>query len=133
MPLTNTQVSQSKPKEKDYRLTDGMGLYMLDKKSGSKYWRIDYSIHAKRKTLAVGVYPAISLKQARQARDTAKEQIAQGIDPSQQKKADADQVRTDAANTFQMVAALWLERKAHESAKTTVVESGRLLFSIWFR
>ena len=112
MPLTNTQVSQSKPQEKDYKLSDVSGLYLLVKKSGAKYWRMDYRINGKRPTLALGVYPAVSLKQARAARDVAKEQIAQGIDPSRKKKQDKLQARATAVNTFERVAREWHKSKA---------------------
>lgn len=127
MPLTNTQVSQSKPKEKDYRLPDVNNLYLLVKPTGRKYWRYDYAINGKRKTLAIGVYPAVSLKRAREVHKEAQELKAQGIDPSQKKQADALQTRLDTANTFQKIAELWIERKAHESKQATVNNIERCL------
>jgi len=119
MKLTNTQVSQSKANpNKDTKLSDGAGLYLHIKKAGGKYWRMSYRFHAKQKTLAIGVYPAVSLKQARDARTKAKEQLAQGIDPSQKKQADKLQVRIEAANTFETVGKLWHEKKSHEWSVT---------------
>jgi len=61
-------------------------MYLLVKPNGGKYFRLDYRIHGKRKTYAIGVYPETSLKKARQIRDTVKKQIAEGIDPMLEKK-----------------------------------------------
>ncbi|WP_444925833.1 Arm DNA-binding domain-containing protein [Microbulbifer sp. TRSA002] len=66
MALTDTQIKQAKPSDKDQWLTDGQGLRLLIKPTGSKYWRLKYRFQGKQKTLALGVYPSVSLKQARQ-------------------------------------------------------------------
>ena len=113
MPLTNTQVSQSKPRERDYKISDVSGLYLLVKKSGAKYWRMDYRINGKRPTLAIGVYPAISLKQARLARDRAKELVAQGIDPNTEKKKEKRLAKMRVSNTFEAVARDWHKSKSN--------------------
>ncbi|MFA7554321.1 MAG: integrase family protein [Spongiibacteraceae bacterium] len=81
MVLTAIAVKSAKPKEKDYKLTDGRGLYLLIKKNGSKYWRQKYRIAGKEKLLALGVYPETSLAEAREQRDLARKKIAEGIDP----------------------------------------------------
>ena len=73
-------------------------------KAAGKYWRMDYAIHGKRKTLAIGVYPAVSLAQARKARDAAKAQLAQDIDPSTAKRKEKAARAAQAANTFEAVA-----------------------------
>lgn len=86
MKLTNTQVKNAKPKAKAYKLTDGEGMYLLVHPNGSKYWRLNYRFQAKQKTLALGVYPLISLAEAREARNEAKTHIAKGIDPNELKK-----------------------------------------------
>mgnify|MGYP000149051080 CR=1 FL=1 len=83
--------------------SDGGGLYLHVKAAG-KYWRMDYAIHGKRKTLAIGVYPAVSLAQARKARDAAKAQLAQDIDPSTAKRKEKAARAAQAANTFEAVA-----------------------------
>lgn len=69
MKLTNTQVKNAKPKLKAYKLTDGEGMYLLVHPNGSKYWRLNYRFQSKQKTLALGVYPLISLAEAREARN----------------------------------------------------------------
>ena len=83
--------------------TDGGGMYLLVNKAG-KYWRMNYRFADKRKTLALGVYPAVSLEEARQAREKARKRLAQGVDPNAAKKEDRQTTATAAANTFEAVA-----------------------------
>lgn len=80
-PLTDIQIKNAKPQQKNYRLSDGQGLYLLVTKAGSKLWRLDYCFDGKRKTLSIGQYPTISLESARQKKKEAAEQVAKGIDP----------------------------------------------------
>lgn len=87
MPLTNTAVQNAKPKEKSYRLFDGGGLYLEVMKTGAKYWRMKYRFAGKEKRLAIGVFPQISLKEARVKREAAKKLLIEGIDPSEHKQA----------------------------------------------
>ena len=86
MPLTNTVISNAKPQEKAYKLSDKDGMYLLVHPNGSKYFRLDYRFAGKRKTLALGVYPEISLKDAREKMYTIKKQINDGIDPGESRK-----------------------------------------------
>jgi len=107
MKLKDIQCRNAKPKEKAYKLSDGAGMYLEVAPSGSKYWRLKYRILKKEKRLALGVYPEISLAEAREKRDGAKKLIREGIDPiehKRQKKATAIQ---NAENTFQAVALEW--------------------------
>ena len=67
MPLTDIQIKQAQASTKDIWLTDEKGLRLLVKKNGSKYWRLKYRFQGKQKTLAIGVYPEVSLKDAREA------------------------------------------------------------------
>ena len=83
--------------------TDGGGMYLLVNKGG-KYWRMNYRFADKRKTLALGVYPAVSLAKARQRRDKARELLADGLDPSTAKREAKQASATAAANTFELVA-----------------------------
>lgn len=78
---SDVAVRNAKPSEIQYRLTVGQGLYLLVMPSGQKYWRLDYSIHGRRKTFAIGSYPTVSLKDAKKKRDDAKAMVADGIDP----------------------------------------------------
>ncbi len=81
MPLTKKQIRNIKPEEKIRRYTDGGGLYLEVNPNGGKYWRYAYRFGGKRKNLALGVYPRISLKQAREAHRQAKSLLTQGTDP----------------------------------------------------
>lgn len=114
MALTDTFIKQAKPSGKPAgdKHTDGDGMYLLIKPTGGKYWRMDYTIHGKRKTLAIGVYPATSLAQARKLRLAAREQIAQGIDPSAAKQEAQQARKLAAANTFELVAREFHQLKA---------------------
>jgi integrase len=110
MPLTDTAIRSAKPGNKPIKLSDGEGLYLEVAPSGGKWWRLKYRFHGKEKRISLGVYPAISLKEARKRRDEAKEQIAHGLDPSEQKKAVkvatiAEQKEKE--NTFEAVAREW--------------------------
>ena len=97
---------------------DGSGMYLLVN-AGGKYWRMDYRFADKRKTLALGVYPAVSLAKARVKRDTARKLLADGTDPSTAKQADK-QAKADAAeHTFERVAREWLTKTAADRMSTT--------------
>lgn len=111
MPLTNTAVKSAKPKKKQYRLTDGQGMYLLIKPSGKKYWRLDYALHGKRKTFAIGTYPAISLKNSRLLRTRAKALVSDGIDPVQYRHKVQEKQKDLAANTFEVLALEWLTKQ----------------------
>ncbi|ELE6755627.1 DUF4102 domain-containing protein, partial [Salmonella enterica] len=86
MKLNARQVETAKPKDKPYKMADGGGLYLLVKTNGSRYWRLKYRIDGKEKLLALGVYPDVSLADARAKRDEARKGIAGGIDPLELKK-----------------------------------------------
>ena len=86
MPLTDTAIRNAKPKHRQYKLSDEKGLYLLVRESGKKYFRFDYRFIGKRKTLALGVYPDVSLAAARKKRDEARGLLNDGVDPSQHKR-----------------------------------------------
>jgi integrase len=111
MPLSDTAVRLAKPLDKPYRMTDGQGLYLLVQPNSSKWWRFDYRFQGTRKTLSLGVYPAIGLKQARELRDQHRQTVASGIDPSDTRK-DEKAIREAEALTFQKVA---MEFHAHRA------------------
>lgn len=90
---------------------DGFGLYLHVKATG-KYWRMNYRITGKQKTLALGVYPAVSLAQARKLRTAARELLAQGIDPSAAKQEEREAKKLEAVNTFELVAREFHQVKA---------------------
>ena len=105
MAITDTFVRQVKHSGKATgdKHTDGGGMYLLVK-AGGKYWRMDYTHLAKRKTLALGVYPAVSLAKARKRRETARELMSDGIDPGTAKREEMQAAVMAAANTFELVA-----------------------------
>jgi integrase len=106
MPLTDVQIRNAKPKEKLYRLKDERGLHLEITPQGSKRWRLRYWINSRENWISLGVYPDISLKDARTRRDDARRQIANGIDPSQVRKAEKAEA-AEIANTFERVAREW--------------------------
>jgi integrase len=120
MALTDTFVKQVKwtGRAAGDKHSDGGGMYLLVKAAG-RYWRMDYRHLGKQKTLALGVYPAVSLAKARKRRDEARELLADGQDPSAAKQ-DAQQAKLkEAANTFEVVAREWLEQTAANRAAVT--------------
>ncbi|WP_019675880.1 tyrosine-type recombinase/integrase [Arsukibacterium perlucidum] len=118
MPLSATQVEKAKPQEKDYKLPDGNGLYLLVKTSGARYWRLKYRFTGKERLLAIGVYPDVSLKDARLAKDEARRQLAQGIDPSAEKQARKLAGNQSAANSFEVIAREWLSIKMADKSES---------------
>ena len=106
MPLTQTRIKAAKSRTSAYKMADGGGMYLLIQKNGRKYWRLDYRFRGKRKTLALGVYPEVSLKHAREKRRKARAQLESGQDPSDARKEDK---RAMGKNLFRDVAYLWWE------------------------
>lgn len=119
MKLKDVAVRRAASKSKPYKLADGGGLFLLVNPSGSKWWRLKYRIDGREKLLSLGVYPEVSLLDARERRDAARKLLAAGADPSLERKADRLQRETAAANTFRAIAAEWLELKADELAPGT--------------
>ncbi|MDO5356615.1 MAG: integrase arm-type DNA-binding domain-containing protein [Conchiformibius sp.] len=107
MPLNDRQIRNAKPAAKQQKLSDGGGLYLLIKPNGGKYWRLNFRFDGKQKTLAVGTYPAVSLAEARAAREQAKQMLAQGTDPSAAKQAAKQERAAALANTFKAIAEQW--------------------------
>lgn len=117
--LTNNEILGLRGQAKAYRVSDSGGLYIEVKPDGSKYWRQAYRFAGKQKTLAHGVYPAISLKEARKRRDDAKALLEQNIDPSQQRKVEKLTAKLSAANTFEAISREWYENRASSLASKT--------------
>ena len=110
--LTDTACKQAKPDDgKARKIYDSAGLHLLINTSGSKYWRLDYRINNKRKTLALGVYPIVTLKDARDKTLDAKRLIDKGIDPSEQKRESKQSKINDSLNTFEAIALEWGSKK----------------------
>ena len=112
MSLTDIKIKQAKPRDKDYKLADAKGLFLLVTKKGAKYWRLKYRFMGKEKLLSIGVYPSVSLKQARKASSLAKDQLEQGIDPSQAKKAKKAAQTEEQLNNFETIAIEWHKQQS---------------------
>ncbi len=114
MKLTDTAVKKSKPEIKSYRMADGDGMYLEVMPNGSKYWRLKYRFTGKEKRLALGVYPEVTLKDARERREAARKLLASGIDPSQAKQTQKRIDKVTSTNTFEALAREWVENKAND-------------------
>nr|HEK7770991.1 integrase arm-type DNA-binding domain-containing protein [Escherichia coli] len=113
MSLTDIKVKNAKPLEKEYKLTDGFGMFLRVTPKGSKYWQMAYRFEGKQKLFSIGVYPAVSLSDARQRRDEARRLLAQGIDPNAKKQAEVKELKAKRDNTrsFRTVAKAWFSTK----------------------
>ena len=114
MPLTDTAIRSAKPEKKAVKLFDGGGLYLELAPAGGKWWRLKYRFEGKEKRISLGVYPTIGLKEARDRREEAKKLLAQGTDPSEQKKqAKAAVVAAEREQTllFESIAREWFTKK----------------------
>jgi integrase len=111
MALTDLHIKRAAPQLKDIWLTDEKGLRLLIKPNGSRYWRLRYRFAGKQKTLALGIYPDISLKQARLDRDAARQLLSKNIDPSEVKKEKKLQNSLHDLNLFSVLAKEWWENQ----------------------
>jgi Arm DNA-binding domain len=126
LPLGDVQIRNAKPREKEYTMFDGNGLFLLIAaakftKDGvalptSKLWRFKYTFSGKSKLLAFGVYPEVSLVDARQRRDDARKLLANGADPSEAKKIQKA-IETARSETFKTVALEWYDQKKGDWSK----------------
>ncbi len=122
--LPAAAVRNAKPRDRDYKISDGGGLYLLVKSSGRKYWRLKYRLASKEKVLALGVYPGISLVDARSAAEDAKRLIDQGEDPTLERK----RVKAEKSqNSFRAIATEWHHK---ERGKWTPNHAERVLQSL---
>lgn len=110
MALTDTTIRNAKPGAKPAKLFDERGLFLLVTPTGGKWWRLKYRHEGKEKLLSLGTYPDVSLKDARERRDSARKQLADGIDPSHSRKAQKSLRQERAANSFETVSREWYEK-----------------------
>src|SRR5579862_5936569 len=109
--LTDVKVKNAKPRATPYKLADGQGMYLLVKPDGAKYWRLKYRFGGKEKVLALGVYDAVGLKEARARRDEARALLGKGIDPGAERKSAKLLRRYNASNSFEAVGREWFENQ----------------------
>jgi len=129
MPLTELAIKQAKPKEKDYKLSDEKGLFLLIKINNAKYWRLKYRHPQTRKErlLALGVYPDVRLKEARQKREDARRLLAKDIDPSEYKKTQKDSNEKAHTNSFGSLTEEWFTKQQSSWAPSTTKKHRALL------
>jgi integrase len=111
MTLTDTRIRNAKPKGQAYKLSDGGGMYLLVTPKGARYWRLDYRFAGKRRTLALGVYPTVTLSNARVRREDARALLDREVDPNVAKKATKRAAKLASDNTFEAIAREWLENQ----------------------
>ena len=127
MALTDRACKMATSREKDYKLADEKGMYLLVSKNGSKYWRWKYRFAGKEKVLAFGVYPEIGLKFARDKCIDARRQVAQGIDPSLARRAAKLSLHTSNSNTFETLAWEWFAKEESNWAPSNIKKQRSLL------
>lgn len=130
MPLTDTRIRLLKPKSAPAKYSDGGGLFLLVPPQGSKLWRLAYRFAGKQKTLALGVYPTVSLADARTKRDAAKKLLASGVDPSHHAKAEKTAAAERHGNTFSFIADEFLKKVQREGKSDATLSKKRWLLSL---
>lgn len=118
MSLTNVACKNAKPRPKPYKLMDERGLYLEVATSGSKWWRFKFSFADKENRISLGVYPDVSLAEARERRDAARKLLANGVNPSLHRKLEKARNIAAAANTFEAVAREWFAKHSPRWAAT---------------
>jgi len=127
MALTDPKIRQAKPKDKPYRLADEKGLYLEVHPNGSRYWRHKYRFNKKEKRMAYGVYPDVSLKDARDKRDNTRKLLAEGVDPSLARKAQRASLSEAHTNSFEVIGREWFSTKMRDMSESHKGRSWRLL------
>src|SRR5260370_26439437 len=109
MSLSDARVRNAKPRTKPYKIADGEGLFLLVTPAGGKYWRLKYFFAGKEKLLALGVYPEVTLADARERRAQARKVLAAGNHPAEAQKQARRLARLTSENSFEPVARYWFE------------------------
>jgi Arm domain-containing DNA-binding protein len=125
MALTDTAIRNAKARGKAVKLTDGAGMYLLVQPTGARLWRLDYRFQGKRRTLALGAYPSVTLADARERRETARRALAAGQDPGALRQLEKRTARLAAAHTFEAIGREWaakLEREGKAPATLAKVQ-----------
>ena len=112
MPLNDMQIRRAKPEAKAYTLRDGQGLSLLIEPNGSKSWRFRYRYAGKPKMISLGVYPIITLADARLRRDDARKLVAEGKNPSEVRREQKIALQTESESAFEKIATEWHQMKS---------------------
>lgn len=130
MALTDIAIKAAKHGPKPIKLFDERGLFLLLQPSGGKLWRLKYRILGKEKKLSLGVYPDVTLREARKRRDEARTLLANGADPASVKLEQTKSARRNAANTFKAIADEFIEKSAKEGRAAVTIKKTRWLLSL---
>lgn len=117
----------AKPREKAFKLADGGGLHLVVRPNGSKLWRLKYRLHGREKLLSFGIYPVVSLADARRRRDDAKRLLTEGTDPGAAKKQQKLAAKLSASNTFGLIVQEFVAKKEAEKAAGSTLSKNRWL------
>lgn len=110
MPLTDTAIKHAKPGNKTRKLYDSRGLYLEISPKGGTWWRFKYRFGGKEKRLSMGIYPDVSLKDARDRRDDARKLVANSVDPTEHRKAEKATIAEQSTNSFEVIAREWFAK-----------------------
>lgn len=110
--LSDVEVRAAKPRERDYKLYDGRGLFLLVKANGSRHWRLKYRLAGLERTLALGEYPDVGLKAAREGAGAARLLVREGVDPVQARREERARRQNEGLQTFASIADEWVTRKS---------------------
>nr|MBA4769668.1 tyrosine-type recombinase/integrase [Sphingobium sp.] len=127
--LFATTVTSARPREREYKLTDGAGLYLLVKPNGRKLWRLNYTYLGKQRTLSFGAWPDVGLADARERRDEARKLIAAGLDPSHEAKLAEARAMLSEENSFKLVAEEWVAKQEREGMSEVTLSKIRWLLA----
>lgn len=130
MALSDTAIRAAKHGAKPIKLFDANGLFLLLQPSGGKLWRLKYRYAGKEKKLSVGRYPDVGLKAARRRRDEAREMLANGLDPAEQKRVRVEAEAQSAAATFSLVGEEYLTKAGREGREAVTIAKSRWLMSL---
>lgn len=125
-PLSDIEIKKAEIKDKDYKLSDGQGLCLIVRPNGTKYFRFDFVYGSKRKSTSFGVYPEITLKEAREKRDEARQLLANNINPISAKRIK----KASESLTLQNVVNEWIELRRKSSSEATIIQNTRILKNI---
>jgi hypothetical protein len=125
--LTQLQITNAKPCEKPYKLSDGNGLALLIQPQGGRLWRFRYHFDGREKMLSLGGFPDVTLAQARERRDAARRLLADGIDPARQREEDKRAQASVNANTFGVLSDEYIQRLADQGAAESTLSKNRWL------
>jgi hypothetical protein len=131
MPLTDAAIRSLTPGDKPIKVADEKGLFLLVSPAGGKSWRLKYRIGGREGKLGLGRYPDVSLKEARRRRDEARQKLANGIDPSEEKKAAKTEAAQAAASSFGAVGAEYLEKIEKEGREAVTIKKSRWMLSLF--